>query len=291
MKKETRNKHTQICNNLMNYIYNHIDTDINIDELSIDYGISKFHLHRIFKEEFGKNIYETIKSIRLQKASTLLITNKQSTITQIAKMCGYSSQTSFIRTFKERFSMTPKQWKKGGYLDYSTEILHMSKSALLSHASFHELHPTIVKMPAMKGYYIRHNGYNRSIKQTWEKLQVWTLSHEVDDYLQIGLHHDNPILTPLNECQYVASVVLKDEKHNFGSLPSFTIPKGIYAKFHVKGIYGDVLKLIQYVYHTWLVNSGYETTTHPSFAIYKKNHFLSEDEEFDLEYYVPIQLI
>lgn len=291
MKKETRAKHSQICNNLMNYIYNHIDTDINIDELCLDYGISKFHLHRIFKEEFAKNIYETIKSIRLQKASTLLITNKQSTITQIAKMCGYSSQTSFIRTFKERFNMTPKQWKKGGYLTYSTEILHMSKSALLSDASFHELHPTIVKVPPMTGYYIRHNGYNRSIKQTWEKLQVWTLSNEINEYAQIGLHHDNPILTPLNECQYVACVVLKNDKRHFSSLPSFIIPKGIYAKFHVTGVYGDVLKLIQYVYHTWLVNSGYETTTHPSFAIYHKNHFLSEDGAFDLEYYVPIQLI
>ncbi len=52
-----------------------------------DLNMSKFHLHRIFKDEFGKNIYESIKSIRLQKASNLLITNKYSTISQILQIC------------------------------------------------------------------------------------------------------------------------------------------------------------------------------------------------------------
>ncbi|MBP6713215.1 MAG: helix-turn-helix domain-containing protein, partial [Aliarcobacter sp.] len=91
MKKSTHEKRAKIANYVMNYIYKYIDTNINIDELSLELKISKFHLHRIFKEEFKKNIYESIKSIRLQKAANLLITNKYSTITNIANMTGYSS--------------------------------------------------------------------------------------------------------------------------------------------------------------------------------------------------------
>ena len=68
-------KRTKLANNVMNYIYKYIDTNINIDELSSELNISKFHLHRIFRDEFGKNIYESIKSIRLEKAANLLITN------------------------------------------------------------------------------------------------------------------------------------------------------------------------------------------------------------------------
>ena len=30
-------------------------------------------MHRVFKEIFGRNIYESIKSIRLQKASNLFL--------------------------------------------------------------------------------------------------------------------------------------------------------------------------------------------------------------------------
>jgi AraC family transcriptional regulator len=119
MKKETLQKRTKIANDIMYYIYTHIETNIDIEELSIDLGISKFHMHRIFKEAFGKNIYESIKSIRLQKASNLLLTNKYSTISNIVNQCGYSSQSSFIKIFKDRFEMTPKEWKNGGYKEYS----------------------------------------------------------------------------------------------------------------------------------------------------------------------------
>ena len=211
MKKDTMQQHTKIANDIIYYIYKYIDTHINLDELSEDLGVSKFHMHRIFKNEFGKNVYESIKSIRLQKASSLLLTNKNSTITQIAKMCGYSSQTSFSKVFKEKFLMTPKEWRSGGYNSYADTILTKSESASNSTADFSSLVPTILKMPQMRAYYIRHQGYDRSIKETWQKLQTWTLCNNVAEFTQIGLHHDNPTIIPLNECQYIACVVLEKE--------------------------------------------------------------------------------
>ncbi len=292
MKQVTHEKRTKIANYVMNYIYKYIDTDINIDELSNELEISKFHLHRIFKDEFGKNIYESIKSIRLQKASNLLITNKYSTITQIANMCGYSSQTSFLRAFKERFLMTPKEWKNAGYKEYSTSNVKKFYETN-NEVDFSNIEPSIEKMPQIETYYIRHQGYDKSIKKVWQKLQTWIYTNEIDNYKQIALHHDNPIITPLNECQYIATVSIdtyKKEIENL-SLPKLIIPKGIYAKFSLKGKYGDVIKLIQWVYHSWLIESGYETTTNPSYTIYHKNHFLSSDEEFELDFYLPIKFV
>ena len=292
MKKSTHEKRAKIANDVMNYIYQYIDTDINIDDLSIELYTSKFHLHRIFKDEFGKNIYESIKSIRLQKASNLLITNKYSTITNIANVTGYSSQTSFLRAFKERFSMTPKMWKSGGYKEYSnknvSQIVNIDENI-----NFSKIEPIIVKMPEINAYYIRHQGYDKSIKKTWAKLQTWIYTNDIKEYKQLALHHDNPIITPLEQCQYIALVTLenKNEALENLSLPTLNIPKGIYAKFSLSGKYGDVIKLIQWVYHTWLIESGYETTTNPSYTIYHKNHFLSSDEEFILDYYLPIKYV
>jgi AraC family transcriptional regulator len=40
-----------------------------------------------------------------------------------------------------------------------------------------------------------------------------------------------------------------------------------------------------------LIDSGYETTPSPSYTIYQKNHFLSLDEEFILDYYLPIRYV
>ena len=290
MKKNTYEKRAKIANDVMNYVYKFIDTNINIDELSLELNVSKFHLHRIFKDEFGKNIYESIKSIRLQKASNLLITNKYSTITDISQMTGYSSQTSFLRAFKQRFEMTPKDWKNGGYKEYSNKIVEKITNQNENSVGF-DITPSIVKMPEIKGYYIRHQGYDRSIKKTWQKLQTWIYTNDIKEYKQIALHHDNPIITPLEECQYIAIVCLENDELDDVTLPSLIIPKGIYAKFSLSGKYGDVIKLIQWVYHYWLIDSGYETTTNPSYTIYHKNHFLSDDEEFVLDYYLPIRYV
>ena len=116
-RKITRDLHINIANKTMSYIYRYIDTAINIDELALSFSISKKHLHNIFKEQLGINIYESIKSIRLQKASNILLTNKYSSITQVANMCGYSSQSSFIKAFKNRFEVSPTQWRNGSYED------------------------------------------------------------------------------------------------------------------------------------------------------------------------------
>ncbi len=290
MRKETLQKRTKIANDIMYYIYTHIDTHIDIEELSADLAVSKFHMHRIFKEAFGKNIYQSIKSIRLQKASNLLLTNRYSTISDVANMCGYSSQSSFIKAFKERFDMTPKAWRSGGYKAYSSRILQQSEKAVQSTADFSGMEPTIVKMPAFESYYIRHRGYDPTIRQTWQKLQTWVLNNGITHYKQIALFHDNPTITPLNECQYIACIVADDAQEvKSDRLPKFKISDGIYAKFDLQGKHGDILKLIHWVYHEWLPQSEYETTTKPSYVLYRKNNFLSDDMTFDLSFFVSIR--
>ena len=289
MKKETLEKRTKIANDIMYYIYTHIETNIDIEELSIDLEISKFHMHRVFKEIFGRNIYESIKSIRLQKASNLLLTNRYSTISSIVNSCGYSSQSSFIKIFKDRFGISPKEWKNGGYKEYSNEIIKQSKFAMKSKANFDNITPTIVKMKAIESYYIRNRGYNKNIEETWQKLQTWVLTNNIKQYKRAALFHDNPTITPLDECQYIACIIVDDDKNiKSDRIPKFKIAEGVYAKFDLKGKTGDVLPFIHWVYHEWLPKSEYETTTKPSYAIYHKLDFFDENNEFDLSFYVSI---
>lgn len=291
-KKQTSLLHSQLANDLMNYINNNIQTDINIDQLSFEFGISKYHFHKIFKEQMGMNIYETIKSIRLQKASNLLITNRYSTITEIANMCGYSSQTSFIRAFKQRFSQTPKYWRNKGYKEYSNKILSQSQAATMSNADFSHLEPKIVKTNKKKVYYIRQKGYNKGAIQTWQKIQAWIYTNDIKNYEQIGVYHDNPIITPLDDCYYVACVAsLDNKKLKNTNLPLSYVEESVCVAFDVEGKYGDILKLIQWVYHHWLPSSGFEATTIPSYTIFEKNHFLSEDGKFKCRYYVPVRYV
>jgi AraC family transcriptional regulator len=72
-------------------------------------------------------------------------------------------------------------------------------------------------------------------------------------------------------------------------LPKFKISDGVYARFDVNGKRGDLLKFIHWVYHEWLPKSEYETTTKPSYAVYHKNNYLSDDNEFEISFYLSIK--
>jgi AraC family transcriptional regulator len=273
----------------MYYIYIHIDTDINIEDLSDMLNVSKFHMQRIFKEFFNRNIYETVKSIRLQKASNLLLTNKYSTISEIANSCGYSSQSSFIKAFKQRFNMTPKEWKNDGYINYSSNILKNTEVTMPTNADYNKLQPRVVKMPTIQSYYIRNNSYDSNkIKDSWQKLYAWILHNNITKYEEIALFHDNPTITPLHECQYVACIT-SQEKIMTTRLPQFKIADGIYAKFDVELKKDEILYFIHWIYHKWLPSSEFETSTKPPYAIYHENEYLLDSSVFNISFYVPIR--
>jgi len=290
MKKETLQNHTKIANDIMYYIYTHIDIDINLQELSEMVGLNTFYMHKVFKSVFGKNIYESIKSIRLQKAASLLLTNRYSTISEIAKECGYSSHSSFIKAFKSRFHFAPKEWRNGAYKEYSNAILAASNIPVTSQYDFSQLSPSIVKMDAMSSYYIRNKGYIKNVKETWQKLYTLVLNNDIHNYKQIALLHDNPTITPLDECQYIACIVTKEATQVLEQrVPKFTISGGVYAKFDFQGYQEDLLQLIHWVHHDWLVDSEYETTTKPSYIIYHKNNYLNDKNYFDVSYYISVK--
>jgi AraC family transcriptional regulator len=274
----------------MYYIYTHIDTHIDIQELSEMFNIDKFYMHKIFKTVFKKNIYESIKSIRLQKAASLLITNKHSTISEIANSCGYSSHASFIKAFKERFYTTPKEWRNGEYINYSNAILKASNIPTRPSSDFSQITPTIATMPDIKSYYIRNKGYIHNLKETWQRLHTLILTSKIKEYSTMALLHDNPTITDLNECQYIACLATKEKKELLSQkLPQFTVSSGVYAKFDYQGKGEDLIPFIHWIYHEWLIESHYETSTKPSYIVYHKNNFFNESNELDISYYLPIE--
>lgn len=288
MKKETKHIHADIVNKSLAYIYRHIDSDITLDELARLSSVSKYHFHRIFKEETGENLFDRIASIRLQKSANLLITNRYSTISEVAQMCGYSSHSSFIKAFKKRFDFTPSQWRKGDYLNFSKKNINFDSKF---NEDFYALQPKIRVEPKRVCAYIRHKGYGLSITQIWQRLLAFAYEQNLDSSVQIGGFHDNPIITPFEDCHYVAALQVESDFKPTNSISKLEIEESLCAIFHYEGVYGDAVKLMVYIYHIWLPNSGYEAKTQPPFAIYEKNHFLEENEGFSLDFCIPIRVV
>jgi len=85
--------------------------DINLSLLSKETQLHPVQLSRDFPKYFGSAFGEYIRNSRLEKA-TALLKNKSVILTEIAFECGFSDQSHFIRSFKQKYRMTPNQFRK-----------------------------------------------------------------------------------------------------------------------------------------------------------------------------------
>jgi len=88
-----------------------IDSDLNVDEIGKNLGLSRVQLYRKIKSltNFAPN--ELVRIIRLKAAEQFLI-HSEKTISEIAYDTGFSSPSYFTKCFKEYFNESPTDYMK-----------------------------------------------------------------------------------------------------------------------------------------------------------------------------------
>ena len=92
------------------YISQHFTEDISLSSVAAEFGVGKYTVSRIFSNVLKVTFLHYINSLRIDYAVYLLI-NTDLNITNIAMECGYHSQQTFNRIFKELYSCTPKEYR------------------------------------------------------------------------------------------------------------------------------------------------------------------------------------
>ena len=88
---ETRTLHPEYIskiNKTFDYIESNLDKPMTLEELASVANFSKFHFNRIFQLIVGETPFQFLLRVRLEKAATLIITNKNESISEIAYNCG-----------------------------------------------------------------------------------------------------------------------------------------------------------------------------------------------------------
>ena len=80
-----------VINKAINYIFEHIEEDITVDDVAKHCAYSKYHLMRMFKENTDEALYQFIKRIRLERSAWRLKVEKEKSIAEIGEEYGYSS--------------------------------------------------------------------------------------------------------------------------------------------------------------------------------------------------------
>lgn len=93
------------------YVNEHYREPISLDTLARAVGVSRCHLSRVFSEKMGQSFPSYLSNIRLSYARALLADTELS-VTEIAGEAGFGSQRSFYRCFRERFGITPLEYRQ-----------------------------------------------------------------------------------------------------------------------------------------------------------------------------------
>ena len=93
------------------YIYENLNGDLSVKGLSKLTGLNPSYLSKLFSKEVGIPIKKFVTRAKMDTSQNLLrYTNL--TYIEIAYSLGFSSQSSFIRTFKSEVGITPKKYRE-----------------------------------------------------------------------------------------------------------------------------------------------------------------------------------
>ena len=97
-------------NDVLQYIHKNFADSPTLDEVSEYSGYQKNYFCEVFKKKTGMTYIEYLTAYKLNYAKKLLKVTQKS-IKEIAIESGFSSSNNFIREFKRKNNMTPKQFR------------------------------------------------------------------------------------------------------------------------------------------------------------------------------------
>lgn len=310
-KSKKRLMYEQRIYRVQDYISNHLDGELKLENLAQLSAFSPFYFHRIFKSIAGETLYDFIQRLRLEKACAMLSRDNDMRIIDIALCCGFSTPSSFSKAFKQRYNISPSEWSNGNFRKKSNSGLQSSNNGTYeSNMGKEPHHPAVYnRVNDLEDLYIRrkkmtvkieelpeyHIAYMRQIGpygpgniQVMEKLKKWAATRELltDSAIILGIAHDDPEVTPLEKCRYDACIVIPGDYRLENNINVNDLPGGKYAVYRVRHTAEDIGNAWNDLFTAWLPDSGYQIDDRPIFERYVSD---IENKEITCEICVPVK--
>jgi AraC-like DNA-binding protein len=94
----------------LGYIHTHIKDRITIEDISSHTGKSVSYISRLFKSEMNVSVSDYIRTAKIDKAKNML-RYSQVSLAEISSYLSFSSQSHFIKLFKDETGMTPRKYR------------------------------------------------------------------------------------------------------------------------------------------------------------------------------------
>jgi AraC family transcriptional regulator len=97
---------------VLDFMAEHLDENIGINELAAVACLSPFHFIRMFKNRLNMPPHRYLGELRLERAKSLLALG-DTPLCEVALACGFASQTNFTRAFRLAIGVPPGKYRNG----------------------------------------------------------------------------------------------------------------------------------------------------------------------------------
>ena len=248
-------------NRVVEYISEHIDQTIDLNVLADVACMSPYHWHRVYVGMRGESVAATVKRLRLQRASALLIASRDS-IASIARQCGYSNLQSFTRIFKSVYGLPPAAYRQRGQHVIFDQPDYQRKNDMFE--------VEIQELETRNGYGVRHSGPYIGIHKAFDRVCGWAGKQKLFDQetTMFGLYYDDPDSVDAEKLRSVAGVFAAQDAKPQAPVESVQVEGGRYAILEFVGPYEALHKAYRWLYGQWLNESGEAPADKPSLEIY-----------------------
>jgi len=261
----TKNQYEQRLLGVIDYIYEHIDGELDVNALADVACMSSYHFHRIYREFAGETINVTVRRMRLLKAAAYLVRSDLSQ-QQIAKQVGYGSVEAFNRAFSRHYRETPNQYR----------IARATKQVTMLYPKSDKEYKTMYQVeqhttPALSLIAIDHSGDYMQIGQAFEKLSMMAgkLGLVNDKTRYFGIYYDDPKTVKTDELRSKACITVDlttlPKEHEFEVM---SIPTSNSVSLLFKGDYPELEKPYDWLFGEYLPSSQYQLKDFPPFEEY-----------------------
>ena len=275
-----------VINKAINYIFDHLDEDITVDDVARHCSYSKYHLTRMFKEDTDEALYQFIKRVRLERSAWRLKVEKEKSITEIGEEYGYSS-SNFATAFKKHLNVSPADFRKQS--EKLVEESSFSNGISIDEIEKSEKNITIENLESFLVIYERKKGNYHKLPEEWCRFIEKYEHLATKDTTYIECTIDDPSITDEDNCMYELCQTIEPDHPELKANPDILthyFEGGKYAVYHFKGYPQFLFMVYQEIFCRWLSKTKNQLDERPILDIYRnvgENGYMEIDICFPLK--------
>lgn len=279
---------TELINQSIDYIMQHLDENLTLDTVAGHFFISKYHFSRIFKEVTGESVYSFIKRCKIDQSAVDMKLNPTKAITDIGLDYGYSA-SNYSSVFRKHLDTSPGMFRKSIPTHSISVPFTPERIVHFKSAEEYDAQIEVREFNNLFVLYQRFIGNYVDLEKNWYQFLDKYKNLLNDNTILAERFFNDPAITKSPQC--ICDICMTVE-HDCELDNVMWISGGKWIVYRFHGQIKDIFGTLQGIFNVWLPQSGYKMKRRYGLNIYhhidRGNHSVvmdlcipvSEEQEF-----------